>query len=48
MQLRGVCLPLLLTTMIQALNVDQAAELLRPYIDAGFGGFDSLIKIQTP
>jgi F420-dependent oxidoreductase-like protein len=25
--------------MIRALNVDQAAEFLRPYIDAGFGGF---------
>jgi F420-dependent oxidoreductase-like protein len=25
--------------MIRALNVEQAAEFLRPYIDAGFGGF---------
>ena len=25
--------------MIRAFNVDQAAEFLRPYIDAGFGGF---------
>ncbi|TME05617.1 MAG: LLM class F420-dependent oxidoreductase [Chloroflexi bacterium] len=25
--------------MVRALNVEQAAEFLRPYIDAGFGGF---------